>query len=94
VSTFGNRRLIGDEAAEGGRRQGLFDGGAGEFEVDAVEAWAVTPAATEAEPSGGRNEGNGGSGSKGGGVHAVGGWEARMMLDLVSNANGPARETR
>ena len=96
VSTFGNRRLIGDEAAEGGRHQGLFDGSlAGEFEVDAVEAWAVTAAATEAEPSGGRNKGNGGSGSrKGGGVHAVGGWEARMMLDLVSNANGPARETR
>ena len=95
VSTFGNRRLISDEAAEGGRHQGLFDGGAGEFEVDAMEAWAVTPAATEAEPSGGRNKGNGGSGSrKGGGVHAVGGWEARMMLDLVSNANGPARETR
>ena len=92
VSTFGNRRLIGDEAAEGGRHQGLFDGGAGEFEVDAVEAWAVTAAATEAEPSGGRNKGNGGS--KGGGVHAVGGWEARMMLDLVSSANGPARETR
>ena len=70
----------------------MFDGGAGEFEVDAVEAWAVTAAATEAEPNGGRNKGNGGS--KGGGVHAVGGWEARMMLDLVSSANGPARETR
>ena len=96
VSTFGNPRLIGDEAAEGGMHRACeFDGSlAGEFEVDAVEAWAVTPAATEAEPSGGRNEGNGGSGSKGGGVHAVGGWEASQMLDLVSNANGPARETR
>ena len=63
--------------------------------VAAVAAGDPAGAATEAEPSGGRNKGNGGSGSrKGGGVHAVGGWEARMMLDLVSNANGPARETR
>ena len=80
---------------EGGIKGCSTEALAGEFEVDAMEAWAVTAAATEAEPSGGRNKGNGGSGSrKGGGVHAVGGWEARMMLDLVSNANGPARETR
>ena len=51
-------------------------------------------AATEAEPNGGTDKGNGGGSRKGGGVHAVGGWEARMMLDLVSSANGPARETR
>ena len=87
VSTFGNRRLIGDEAAGSIQRACEFDGGAGEFEVDAVEAWAV---ALNPNP-----KGNPGGGSrKGGGVHAVGGWEARMMLDLVSSANGPARETR
>ena len=55
MSTFGNRRLIGDEAAEGGRHQGLFDGSlAGEFEVDAVEAWAVTRG-----DGGGTQRGNG-----------------------------------
>ena len=89
VSTYGNPRLIGEhQAAEGGRHQGLFDGSlAGEFEVDAMEAWAV---ALNPNP-----KGNPGGGSrKGGGVHAVGGWEARMMLDLVSSANGPARESR
>ena len=53
VSTFGNPRLIGDEAAEGGRHQGLFDGAlAGEFEVDAVEAWAVTRRRRRRNPTG------------------------------------------